>query len=246
MDHEHGVIRVDHEHNLEEPAASPRTPYQILLVVLDERKGSPSAADDIFSVLRCDAVPGHMFFIPFVPSKLHESSATDGNLLYKKLGPRHTRLQARTRGRPRGRSRPSRPVGRVRKAGGNSGAAFPFGHGSLPTHEVAKMDRNRDTCPSLPFAQGPAPCGAPARGSAGCGLNRKPGPSLALAPAARASSPLGDFSRCEPGPGRKTPSRCWRLCRIGEQGVAAAAVVPDSSTILHPPVLEVESSVSVP
>jgi len=40
--------------------------------------------------------------------------------------------------------------------------------------------------------------GAPARGSAGCGLDRGPGPSRALAPAARGSSPLGDSSRREP------------------------------------------------
>jgi hypothetical protein len=81
MDHEHGVIRVNHEHNLEEPAASPRTPYQILLVVLDERKGSPSAADDIFSLFRSDAVPCRMLFIPFIPSKLHDASSVDGNLI---------------------------------------------------------------------------------------------------------------------------------------------------------------------
>src|SRR6266487_6613551 len=43
---------------------------------------------------------------------------------------------------------------------------------------------------------GPAPFGAPAPGSA-TGLDREPGPSRALAPAARASSPLGDFARRE-------------------------------------------------
>ena len=45
---------------------------------------------------------------------------------------------------------------------------------------------------------GPAPAGAPARGSAGCGLDRALGSSRALAPAARASSPLGDYARREP------------------------------------------------
>jgi len=87
MDHEDGVIRVDHEHNLEEPVPSPWIPYQILLIVLDEWKWRPSAADNILSVLRRDAVAGQMFFIPFVPSKLHESSTTARNLLYKKLEP---------------------------------------------------------------------------------------------------------------------------------------------------------------
>jgi hypothetical protein len=87
MDHEDGVIRVDHEHNLEKPAPGPRTPHQILRIVLDEWKWRPSPADDILSVLRRDAVPVHMFFIPFVPSKLHESSTTARSLLYKKLEP---------------------------------------------------------------------------------------------------------------------------------------------------------------
>jgi hypothetical protein len=85
MNHEDGVIRVDHEHNLEKPTPSPRTPHQILLVVLDKWKWRPSAADNFLSVLRRNAVPGYMFFIPFVPSKLHESSTTARNLLYKKL-----------------------------------------------------------------------------------------------------------------------------------------------------------------
>jgi len=49
MDHEDGVIRVDHEHNLEKPAPSPRAPHQILLVVLDEWKWRPSAADNILT-----------------------------------------------------------------------------------------------------------------------------------------------------------------------------------------------------
>ncbi len=48
--------------------------------------------------------------------------------------------------------------------------------------------------------------GAPVARSAGCGLDGPPGPSLAHAPAARASSPLGDFARREPKPIPESPS----------------------------------------
>jgi hypothetical protein len=43
------------------------------------------------------------------------------------------------------------------------------------------------------------------------GLDRVPGPSLALAPAARGSSPLGDSSRCEPG--QELPLRARKVSR---------------------------------
>src|SRR5260370_34451685 len=46
------------------------------------------------------------------------------------------------------------------------------------------------------------------------GLDREPGPSLALAPAARASSPLGDFARRDPD--------CFRVGVTGELGACRA------------------------
>ncbi len=49
------------------------------------------------------------------------------------------------------------------------------------------------------------PADAPASGSAGRGLDRPPGPSRALAPAARGSSPLGDSSRCDRGESPRLP-----------------------------------------
>ncbi len=86
--------------------------------------------------------------------------------------------------------------------------------------------------PSLPLCSGPGfatgerlgrmrprsvasarsgPAGATASGSRGCALGRSPGPSLALAPAARGSSPLGDSSRCDLTEAR---SLAWTLAAL--------------------------------
>ena len=76
MDHEYGIVSVDYEHNLQELATRSGAPYQVLLLILDERIWRTSAADDLLSLFRRDAVRGQVLFIPFVPSKLHEASIT--------------------------------------------------------------------------------------------------------------------------------------------------------------------------
>src|SRR5207249_11934093 len=59
------------------------------------------------------------------------------------------------------------------------------------------------------------------------GLDRAPGPSRAHAPAARASSPLGDFARRDPDCCRVGAARrLWRFAqRGGERGAARVGVV---------------------
>jgi len=77
--------------------------------------------------------------------------------------------------------------------------------------------------------------GAPALGSA-TGLDRAPGPSRAHAPAARASSPLGDFARRDPDCDRVGEARrpaALTLSAAGRAATAAAVSISSSCSSLY-------------
>lgn len=82
MDYEDGVISVDQKHNLKEASAGLRTPHQVALVVLNQRKRGASSTNDILSFFRSYAMVGDVLHVPFVPPKLQEPPSGPDSINY--------------------------------------------------------------------------------------------------------------------------------------------------------------------
>ena len=75
MDDEDRVIRIDDKDDLQEPFAGLATSNEIPLIALNERIRRTGAANEFFRCIGSHAVTRKVFFIPFVPAKLHLGSS---------------------------------------------------------------------------------------------------------------------------------------------------------------------------